>query len=131
MPTMQDPRAQNPSTGAFMQSSRVPNMPQNVASVEPPRTARREMRGPSGVEDILKTFEGVRRAEAMGDTLPPMMAPQGPSASQNQPAVAAAVEIQSLHSEEMRSQAESTRTGGGRRRRRAAVPEGNTRGVNV
>jgi hypothetical protein len=132
MPTMQDPRAQNPSTGAFMQSSRVPNMPQNVASVEPPRTARREMRGPSGVEDILKTFEEVRRAEAMGDSLPPMMAPpQGPMSSQNQPAVAAAVEIQSLHSEELRSQAESTRTGGGRRRRRAAVPEGNTLSLNV
>ena len=129
MPTMQDPRAQNPSTGAFMQSSRVPNMPASVASVEPPRTARREMRGPSGVEDILMSFEEVRRAEAMGDTLPSMMA-QGPSTSQTQPAVAAAVEIQSLHSEELRSQAESTRTGGGRRRRRA-VPEGNTLSLNV
>jgi hypothetical protein len=129
MPTMQQPQA--PSTGAFMQSSRVPNMPASVASVEPPRTARREMRGPSGVEDILKTFEEVRRAEAMGDALPPMMASQGPSTSQNQPAVAAAVEIQSLHSDELRSQAESTRTGGGRRRRRAAVPEGNTLSLNV
>lgn len=129
MPTMQQPQA--PSTGAFMQSSRVPNMPASVASVEPSRTARREMRGPSGVEDILKTFEEVRRAEAMGDTLPSMMAPQGPSTSQNQPAVAAAVEIQSLHSDELRSQAESTRTGGGRRRRRAAVPEGNTLSLNV
>jgi hypothetical protein len=126
MPTMQQPQA--PSTGAFMQSSRVPNMPASVASVEPSRTARREMRGPSGVEDILKTFEEVRRAEAMGDTMPPMMSQQQ---GMNQPAVAAAVEIQSIHSEELRSQAESTRTGGGRRRRRAAVPEGNTLSLNV
>lgn len=131
MPMPQMPPPQAPSTGAFMQSSRVPNMPASVASVEPPRaTARREMKGPSGVEDILKTFEEVRRAEAMGDTLPPMMAQQA-NPMMNQSAVAAAVEIQSLHSEEMRSQAESTRTGGGRRRRRAAVPEGNTLSLNV
>jgi hypothetical protein len=115
-------------TGAFFQSSRVPNMPQPVASVEPPRpTARREMRGPSGVDDILKTFEEVRRAETMETQMPPMST--GPV--NNQPAVAAAVELQSLHSEDMRSQAESTRTGGGRRRRRAGVPEGNTLSLNV
>jgi hypothetical protein len=122
MPMPQQP--QGPSTGAFFQSSRVPNMP---ASVEPPRaTARREMKGPSGVDDILKTFEEVRRAEAMEAAMPPM--PSGPV---NQPAVAAAVEIQSIHSDDMRSQAESVRTSGGRRRRRAAVPEGNTLSLNV
>lgn len=121
------PMPQGPSTGAFFQSSRVPNMPQPVASVEPPRaTARREMRGPSGVDDILKTFEEVRRAEAMEAAMPPM--PSGPV---NQPAVAAAVELQSLHSEEMRSQADTVRTSGGRRRRKAAVPEGNTLSINV
>ena len=121
------PTPQAPSTGAFFQSSRVPNMPQPVASVEPPRaTARREMKGPSGVDDILKTFEEVRRAEAMEAAMPPM--PSGPL---NQPAVAAAVEIQSIHSEDMRSQGESVRTSGGRRRRRAAVPEGNTLSLNV
>lgn len=121
------PTPQAPSTGAFFQSSRVPNMPQAVASVEPPRaTARREMKGPSGVDDILKTFEEVRRAEAMEAAMPPM--PSGPA---NQPAVAAAVEIQSIHSDDMRSQAESVRTSGGRRRRRAAVPEGNTLSLNV
>ncbi len=121
------PTPQAPSTGAFFQSSRVPNVPQPVASVEPPRaTARREMKGPSGVDDILKTFEEVRRAEAMEAAMPPM--PSGPL---NQPAVAAAVEIQSIHSEDMRSQAESVRTSGGRRRRRAAVPEGNTLSLNV
>jgi hypothetical protein len=126
MPAPQ-PMPQAASTGAFFQSSRVPNVPQPVASVEPPRaTARREMRGPSGVEDILKTFEEVRRAEAQEAAMPPM--PSGPP---NQPAVAAAVEIQSLHSDEMRSQAESQRTSGGRRRRRQAVPDGNVLSLNV
>ena len=121
------PTPQAPSTGAFFQSSRVPNIPQPVASVEPPRaTARREMKGPSGVDDILKTFEEVRRAEAMEAAMPPM--PSGPT---NQPAVAAVAEIQSIHSDDMRSQAESVRTSGGRRRRRAAVPEGNTLSLNV
>lgn len=120
------PMPQGPSTGAFFQSSRVPNMPQPVASVEPRPTARREMRGPSGVDDILKTFEEVRRAEAMEAAMPPM-----PSGNINQPAVAAAVELQSLHSEEMRSQADTVRTSGGRRRRKAAVPEGNTLSINV
>jgi hypothetical protein len=118
---------QGPSTGAFFQSSRVPNMPQPVASVEAPKsTARREMRGPSGVDDILKTFEEVRRAEAMEMSMPSMA-----SGSMNQPAVSAAVEMQSLHSEEMRSQADTVRTGGGRRRRKATVPEGNTLSINV
>ena len=121
------PTPQAPSTGAFFQSSRVPNMPQSVASVEPPRaTARREMKGPSGVDDILKTFEEVRKAEAMEAAMPSMAS--GPL---NQPAVAAVAEIQSIHSEDMRSQAESMRTNGGRRRRRAAVPEGNTLSLNV
>ena len=95
----------------------VPNMPQSVAaSSEPSTNMRREMKGPTGVDDILKTFEEARRGDVY-------MMPESIS-SVNQPAVAAAVEIQSLHSEEMMSQAESTRTGGqrgGGRRRRAAV----------
>jgi hypothetical protein len=126
-PMAPQPQSQGPSTGAFFQSSRVPNMPGPIASVEPPRaTARREMRGPSGVDDILRTFEEVRRAEAMEASMPAMAS--GPT---NQPAVAAVEEIRSLHSEDMRSQAESVRTSGGRRRRRAAVPEGNTLSLNV
>jgi hypothetical protein len=63
-------------TGAFFQSSRqsMPNSPQNIAAQNPqPQTARREMKGPSGVDDILRTFEQVREAEtamSMGNTLP-------------------------------------------------------------
>lgn len=114
--------------GAFFVSSRVPNVPQSVASVEPPRaTARREMKGPSGVEDILKTFEEVRRAEVQEASMPAM--PSGQPFSQ--PAVAMANEMQSLHSEDYQSQAGSTRTGGGRRKRRTAIPEGNTLSLNV
>ena len=91
----------------------MPNAPQSVAAAEPP-SGRREMRGPSGVDDILKQFEEGRKSDVY-------MMPETIS-SVNQPAIAAAVELQSLHSEEMQSQAESTKSGrGGGRRRRAAV----------
>jgi hypothetical protein len=101
-----------------------PNAPQSVAASEPPsnNNGRREMRGPSGVDDILKTFEEARRNDMY-------MMPESAS-SVSQPAVAAAIEIQSLHSEEGMSQADSTRTGrGGGRRKRAAV--GNSINLNV
>jgi len=91
-----------------------PNAPQNIAASEgPSQNARREMRGPTGVDDILKTFEDARKNDVY-------MMPESVS-SMNQPAVAAAVELQSVHSEDVMSQA-STRTGrGGGRRRRAPV----------
>lgn len=117
-----------PSAGAFFQSSQQqqqqmrgppPRAPQAVASVEAAseqQTARREMRGPTGVDDILRTFEEARARE-MND-IPPASGPQA--------AVTAAVEIQSMTSEDIGSAVESTRTGrtGGGRRRRQAV--GNT-----
>ena len=116
------------AAGPFFQSSRVPNLPQPLASVEQPRaTARREMKGPSGVDDILKTFEEVRRAELeeVRDAPPPQM-------QQTPQSAIAAMELQSLHSEEIHSQADTTRSSGGRRRRRqATVPEGNTISLNV
>jgi hypothetical protein len=132
------------TTGAFFGSSarevQMPNAPQVVASVEPPRqTARREMKGPSGVDDILKQFEEQRRQEVMGGMgngmegvsmmSPPAMNTMVPPAM-NQPAVAAVMEIESLASGDIGSMAESTRTGGGRRRRKAAIT-GNTLAVNV
>lgn len=130
------------TTGAFFGSSarEMPNQPQVIASVEPPRqTARREMKGPSGVDDILKTFEEVRRQEVMGGMdggmagvgmTPPMMNNMATPPAMNQPAVAAVMEIESLASGDIGSMAESTRTGGGRRRRKAAIT-GNTLAVNV
>ena len=120
--------------GAFFGSSAaqappMAQMPQPVAAMEAPRpTARREMKGPSGVDDILQTFESVRRNEELDGT--PLSAPMG-SNPEMQPAVAAAIEIQSMGTaDDLGSMAESTRTGRGRRRR--AVPiSGNVMSVNV
>jgi hypothetical protein len=129
------------TTGAFFGSSarEMPNAPQVIASVEPPRqTARREMKGPSGVDDILKTFEEVRRQEVMGGMdngmagigmSPPIMNNMVVPPAMNQPAISAVMEIESLASGDIGSTAESTRTGG-RRRRKAAIT-GNTLAVNV
>jgi hypothetical protein len=139
-PQMQGPAGPQ-ATGAFFNSSAaagMPNSPQVVASVEPPRqTARREMRGPSGVDDILKTFEEVRRAEVMGggDPLadggapPPMMSSGIPNAMNPSPAIVAAMEMESLASGDFGSTTESTRTGRRGGRRKAAV--GNTLSLNV
>ena len=130
------------TTGAFFGSSarEMPNTPQVVASVEPPRqTARREMKGPSGVDDILKTFEEVRRQEVMGGMdngmagvpmmSPPVMNNMVAPPAMNQPAISAVMEMESLASGDIGSTTESTRTGG-RRRRKAAIT-GNTLAVNV
>jgi len=85
------------------------NSPQHVAAAPPPQTARREMSGPSGVDDILKTFEEIRSAEA--------------SSGFQQP------DMQSVASEELGSVG-TDRTSGGRRRRRQA-PTGNVVSLNV
>lgn len=122
--------------GAFFGSSAqqmggappMAQVPQSVAAMEPPRqTARREMKGPSGVDDILKTFEEVRRNEELEGT--PLSAPfVNP---EMQPAVAAAIEIQSMGTaDDLGSMAESTRTGRGRRRRAQPI-SGNTVSLNV
>ena len=124
------PMQQQGPTGAFFGSSKQqgaatpqPLTPQNIASVEPPRTARREMRGPSGVDDILKTFEEVRRAEAVGNFEPPPLSMGAPPAM-NQPAVQIVAEMESVHSGDLGSTTESSRGGGRGRRRRQ--PVGNT-----
>jgi len=99
--------------------------PQQVASMEPRQTARRDMRGPSGVDDILRSFEEARRNESMDGSA----FPNAPPSPQSQPATAAAIEIQSIASgDDLGSTAESARGGRGRRRR-AAV--GNTISLNV
>jgi hypothetical protein len=85
--------------------------------MEPPRAApRREMRGPSGVDDILRSFEEARRNESMDGAAFPQVPPSGSS----QPATAAAIEIQSIASgDDLGSTTESARGGRGRRRRAA------------
>ncbi len=125
----------------------VASMPQSAAAAEPPRTARKEMKGPSGVDDILNTFREVRSAEMEfgmnaaaapggpgGFGMPISSIPMGPTGAFNTPAGAAVSELQSLHSEDMRSQAESqytSATRGGNQRRRKATPVGNTLTLNV
>lgn len=120
--------AQPASAGAFFQPNAAQQQqqrsPQAVASVEqqqPKQTARREMKGPSGVDDILNAFQQARERE-MNEI---------PQTSASQSAVAAAVEIQSMGSDDIQSAVESTRTGrtGGGRRRRQAV--GNTLSLAV
>jgi hypothetical protein len=109
--------------GAFFNS---PQVPQHVAAAPPPvQTARREMSGPSGVDDILRTFEEVRMAEEQ--TTPNF--PVRPPVANTSPAMAAAEEIRSLHSEDMGSIATERTARGGRRRRQA--PVGNTVSLNV
>lgn len=107
--------------GAFFNS---PQMPQHMAAAAPPQMARREMKGPSGVDDILKTFEEVRMAEDAGPSFPAQM----PQQMQN-PAMMAASELQSLASEDVGSIG-TTQTASGRRRRRQA-PSGNVVSLNV
>ncbi len=131
--------------GAFFQS---PQVPQNVAAAEPARTARKEMKGPSGVDDILNTFREVRESEVsfgapsapfggVGggfgmplDGIPPAMGNQR-SQTFTSPATMAASEIQSLASDDLGSVGTSATASRGGSRKRKAVPVGNTVTLNV
>jgi hypothetical protein len=128
------------SPGPFYQASNgmggsppMPQMPQSMAAQNAPPVQRREMRGPSGVDDVLKTYMEVRNAEL--ESNPVMMPGPGPVFNQ-QPAMQAASEIASIHSrqDDEMSQLESVRTGatGQRRgRRKAAIPVANTMTLNL
>jgi hypothetical protein len=119
--------------GAFFAASSAMPMAANEgpqgAQPQQRQTARRDMAGPSGVDDILKTFEEVRRAEAAAASLP-----QPATGYSTQPAVAAAMNsaMSVVSAEDIMSQ-ESGRTSGttARRRRRAQPPVGNTIALNV
>ena len=124
---------QQAQPGPFYQAAQAPmQMPQNMAAMQPPPGPRREMKGPSGMDDILKTFQEVRSAEV--DQAPPMY--PSPASFSNQPAMQAAAEISSVHSGDF-SDAESVRTTAtsgpraGRGRRKPAVPAGNTMTLNL
>lgn len=125
--------------GVFYQASNgmsappMPQMPQSMAAQNAPPVQRREMRGPSGVDDILKTYQEVRAAELESN---PVMMPQASAIFSQQPAMQAASEIASIHSrqDDELSQLESVRTGatGQRRgRRKAAIPVANTMTLNL
>ena len=116
-------------SGAFNgASSTVPRMVPEAAQER--QTVRREMSGPSGVDDILRTFEEVRRAETQAASIPQMA-----TGYATQPAVAAAMgsSASAISADDMQSHADSAGTGGtsGRRRRRAQAAVGNVLQLNV
>ncbi len=130
-PSQQPPMTQS---GAFFSASGAPPVmtPQPMAAQQPAPTARREMKGPSGVDDILKTFEEVRRAEMTAENMmqPASGIPTGPAVSAVMSGAA------SIHSQEDAfSQVESVKTGAtgaGRRKKRTQAPVvGNTFSLNV
>jgi hypothetical protein len=120
-------------TGAFFGASAAtpppPYIQPPVAQTQRP-VARREMSGPTGVDDILKTFDEVRASENAANA---MNGFQMASGVVTQPAVAAA--MTSAMSEDGRSMADSAMTGATGslkpRRRRAQPPVGNTVSLNV
>jgi hypothetical protein len=84
-------------------------------------SARREMSGPSGVDDILKTFDEVRRAEMASATFQPA------TGVLTQPAVAAVMSSSMSVAESQGDSAYTGATGTLRpRRRKAQPPVGNT-----
>jgi hypothetical protein len=89
------------------------------------------MKGPSGVDDILRTFEDVRRAEmeTIGVRTMPNNSFVQPEQN-NQPAMVAVSELQSVASDEY-SQADSTRSGMRRGRGRRPAPVGASLSLDV
>lgn len=118
------PTGPAPNTQNFFGGNPMPMMPQHEAAKPAPQVARREMKGPSGVDDILRTFEEVSRVEAQatGNYMPPP--------PNNSAAAMAAAEIQSLHSEEMSYVTERTNATGRRQKKRQA-PVGNVMNLDV
>ena len=129
------PQGMNPamsSPGPFFQPNNMPNQPMQQQQQQQQPPVRREMKGPSGVDDILQTFKEVRAAEMEG---PPPLYTQAYQGQQTRPpsdqsARAAMAEIASVNSDEIRSQAESTATAKSRKRR-AQLPVGNSMSLNV
>lgn len=136
MPQM--PQMPMNGTGSFYQASNsmnspppAPQMPQSMAAAPSVSAPRREMKGPSGVDDILKTFQEVRAAEV--DAFPTVV--PTPIFTQ-QPAIQAVQEINSIHSTPMSQiSTDTTRTVGGTQRRggrrKATIPDGNTIALNL
>jgi hypothetical protein len=123
-----------PTGGFFGNNARSPPNPSPLASAAAAvadNSQRREMKGPSGVDDILRTFDDVRRAEmeSIGVRTMPINVSQP---SQQQPAMVAVSELQSVASDEY-SQADSTRSGmnGRRGRGRRPAPAGSTVSLDV
>jgi len=116
------------ASNAFQTSPPIPQPSPSVASAPASSGPRREMRGPSGVDDILKTFQEVRAAD---DISPVMIPPPMPAFSQ-QPAIHAASELSSVHSTPMSEMStDTTRQRAGRGRRKPVPPAANTMTLNL
>ena len=122
----------NPMTqgnpGAFFQA---PNSAMPMAAAAAPQV-RREMKGPSNVDDILQTFKEVREAETGSHPMfspPPMNSSPNPPA--NRGASQALQELQSLASDDVQSMGSSATGRTGNRKRKAQLPMGNTMSLNV
>jgi len=116
-----------PTGGFFGNNARSPPNPSSLvqaATAAGPNGSnggRREMKGPSGVDDILRTFEDVRRAEMETIGVRTMPNNSFVQPEQQTPAMVAVSELQSVASDDY-SQADSTRSGRrGRGRRPAPV----------
>jgi hypothetical protein len=130
--------AQQMGPGPFNQASNGMNappvqMPQHMQASQQQQGPRREMKGPSGVDDILKTFQEVRNAEL---EINPISIPMPEPAYYQQPARQAAAEISSIHTTPLSDVgSDMTRTGStGQRqrgRRKAQTPVGNTFELNL
>jgi hypothetical protein len=125
-----------PTGGFFGNNARAPPNPSplvQAATAAGPNGSRREMKGPSGVDDILRTFEDVRRAEmeTIGVRTMPNNSFVQPEQN-NQPAMVAVSELQSVASDDY-SQADSTRSGlnGRRGRGRRPAPVGASLSLDV
>jgi hypothetical protein len=128
--------ASAPPTGAFFQSPASAPPPMSSSgrgnlspqpNMAPPPMMRREMKGPSGVDDILRTFEEVRNSEM--NSSPIAMPPPPPSVMHVQPAVQALNEIHSVHSEDVMSQGTSATARG--RKKKPMIPVANSINLNV
>ena len=134
--------APGPTGGFFGNNARAPPNPSplvqaaNAVTASGPNGsnsgARREMKGPSGVDDILRTFEDVRRAEMETIGVRTMPNNSFVQSEQNQPAMVAVSELQSVASDDY-SQADSTRSGlnGRRGRGRRPAPVGASLSLDV
>jgi len=120
----QQPQQQQPQQQPSFQE--LPRPPQNMAAAAPPPVQRNEMKGPQGMDDILRTFQEVRSAEMV----PPSITI--PQSYNQQPARQAMSELSSIHSMSPRSEVESNYTSASnvqqqrRGRRKVNIPVANT-----
>lgn len=132
----QQMQQQQMNSGPFNQASNgmVPPMQMPQSSyAQQSQPQRREMKGPSGVDDILKTFQEVRNAEL---EINPISIPAPEPSYYQQPARQAAFEISSINTTPVSDVgSDATRTGStgqrANRRRKVQTPVGNTMTLNL